>query len=64
VEEQEYLCCCVLIHGGDVDDPIPCMGDTTGPDDPFCGACSGRHWDLDTVKSGFTVVTAQLRRQP
>jgi hypothetical protein len=62
VEEQEYLCCCVLINAGDTDDPIECNG-YAGPDAPFCGACDGRHWDMETVKSGYTQVTQRLRRR-
>ena len=54
-------CLLVIYHAGDSSDPIHCNG-YAGPDAPFCGACDGRHWEMDTVRSGYTEVTQQLRR--
>lgn len=61
VEDQEHLCCCVLVFAND--DEVECLGYTSGVDDPFCGACDGRHWDDIRVITHTVKVTARLRKK-
>ena len=37
---DHYQCWCVLIED---DRELPCLDNTSGPDDPFCDTCTDRH---------------------
>jgi hypothetical protein len=55
--EEEYRCCCVLVHKDNYENQ--CNDLTSGPDDPFCPSCTARHPD---VPPGVGVI-ARLRRK-
>lgn len=54
------MCCCHLInHATGME--RSCRGTTTGPDDPFCEACTPRHPDrADLVAQGIMTITARM----
>jgi hypothetical protein len=58
--QQTYRCCCVLRIPGD-QQGSPCNYRTSGPDDPFCPACTTRHATQYDVISGRLLVETRLR---
>jgi hypothetical protein len=55
---KKTKCCCVLVSE---DGENWCDQHTSGPDEPFCRICVGRHHNEIRVLSGYVKVTQRLR---
>lgn len=69
--EREQTCMCSLIPpDGEGGQSIDCNRPTSGPDDPFCEGCTGRHTYMDDsivwtdVAEGWTVGVKPLPVRP